>query len=214
MFSIALPPETQGAAKSGWTIEISLFAPVHWAYVPPETGDCTATVERYPGMSRSRALIYDFGMDTGEDTEYYLRKGFDVVAVEANPASCELVAERLRAHLDSGSLTILNRAIGDSAGKLPFFVCNEMSARSTASRELVALWSNEGETFHEVEVEFCAADGIAAEYGPAYYVKIDIEGHDIICLRQLLTGGGGPEYLSFEVDFGTYREALSICARA
>jgi hypothetical protein len=30
-------------------------------------------------------LIYDFGMHDGADTDYYLRKGFRVVAVEADP---------------------------------------------------------------------------------------------------------------------------------
>ena len=30
-------------------------------------------------------LIYDVGLHLGEDTEYYLKKGFRVIAFEANP---------------------------------------------------------------------------------------------------------------------------------
>jgi len=30
-------------------------------------------------------LVYDVGMHTGQDTAYYLFKGYDVVAIEANP---------------------------------------------------------------------------------------------------------------------------------
>jgi hypothetical protein len=30
-------------------------------------------------------LIYDVGMHTGQDTEFYLAKGFNVIAIEANP---------------------------------------------------------------------------------------------------------------------------------
>jgi hypothetical protein len=30
-------------------------------------------------------LIFDMGLHKGEDTDFYLRKGFDVVAFEANP---------------------------------------------------------------------------------------------------------------------------------
>ncbi len=30
-------------------------------------------------------LIFDIGMHKGEDSEYYLKKGFDVVAFEAHP---------------------------------------------------------------------------------------------------------------------------------
>ena len=35
------------------------------------------------------ALIYDVGAHKGEDTEYYLRKGFRVIAIEAMPEFCE-----------------------------------------------------------------------------------------------------------------------------
>ena len=37
-------------------------------------------------------LIYDVGMHQGEDTDYYLKKGFRVIAFEAEPnlvASCQ-----------------------------------------------------------------------------------------------------------------------------
>lgn len=30
-------------------------------------------------------LIYDVGLHRGEDTDFYLKKGFHVVALEANP---------------------------------------------------------------------------------------------------------------------------------
>jgi 16S rRNA A1518/A1519 N6-dimethyltransferase RsmA/KsgA/DIM1 with predicted DNA glycosylase/AP lyase activity len=34
---------------------------------------------------KHKDLIYDVGMHHGEDTEFYLRKGFRVVAFEADP---------------------------------------------------------------------------------------------------------------------------------
>jgi len=43
-------------------------------------------------------LIYDVGAQLGEDTDFYLRKGFKVVAIEANPP----LAEGLRE--DSGGM--------------------------------------------------------------------------------------------------------------
>lgn len=43
----------------------------------------------------SRDLIFDIGMHRGEDSEFYLRKGFRVVAVEAIDSFCRTVAERL-----------------------------------------------------------------------------------------------------------------------
>ena len=37
---------------------------------------------------RQNLLIFDIGCHLGEDSEFYLRKGFKVVAVEANPELC------------------------------------------------------------------------------------------------------------------------------
>lgn len=40
--------------------------------------------------------VLDLGMHVGDDTAYYLRRGFNVVAVEANPELCRLANENLR----------------------------------------------------------------------------------------------------------------------
>ena len=34
-------------------------------------------------------LVYDIGMNDGTDSAYYLRRGYSVVAVEANPILAE-----------------------------------------------------------------------------------------------------------------------------
>ena len=53
-------------------------------------------------------LIYDLGLHTGQDTEFYLKKGFNVVAIEANPLlvteaearfALEVASEIGRAHV-------------------------------------------------------------------------------------------------------------------
>ena len=41
------------------------------------------------GIPKHPDLIYDIGQHTGEDTAFYLGKGFRVVAVEANPTLAE-----------------------------------------------------------------------------------------------------------------------------
>ena len=41
-------------------------------------------------MTSGRKLIYDIGLHRGEDTAYYVARGFNVIAIEANP---DLVAE-------------------------------------------------------------------------------------------------------------------------
>src|SRR5687768_9038758 len=58
-------------------------------------------------------LIFDVGMHRGEDTEFYLRKGFRVLAFEANPALVESATRRFRYFIDGGQLKIVAGAIVD-----------------------------------------------------------------------------------------------------
>ena len=51
-------------------------------------------------------LIFDLGMNNGDDTSHYLHRGFNVVALEANPTLCESAQKRFRAAIDDGRLTI------------------------------------------------------------------------------------------------------------
>jgi len=70
-------------------------------------------------------LIYDVGLHRGEDTDFYLKKGFDVVALEANPeliAQCKLRFQDAIAH---GRLRIIEGAIAPtSAGEKVTFYRN------------------------------------------------------------------------------------------
>ena len=47
-------------------------------------------------------LIYDVGLHKGEDAEFYLRKGFRVVAFEADPDLIAFCRERLKEFIDQG----------------------------------------------------------------------------------------------------------------
>ena len=69
---------------------------------------------------RMTELIYDIGMHEGEDSKFYLLKGFRVVAVEADPELCRVAAERLGQFTATGQLTIINRAIAPERGPVTF----------------------------------------------------------------------------------------------
>ena len=60
-------------------------------------------------------LIYDFGMHKGEDTEYYLKKGFEVVSFEANPELAAHCRERFAEEIAAGRLTIVEGAVAPAA---------------------------------------------------------------------------------------------------
>jgi FkbM family methyltransferase len=160
-------------------------------------------------------LIFDIGMNACEDTAFYLKKGFRVVAIEANPAMCRRAREMFPTQVDNGSLIILNYAIAEKPGKLTFYICNEVSAWSTASKDLVEFWSaTANATFTTVDVPCLPIENALAAHGVPYYVKIDIEGSDLICLKGLTKSATVPRYVSFEVDFRTYKDAIHICESA
>ena len=70
-----------------------------------------------------RNLIFDLGMYEGQDSRFYLSKGFRVVALEANPELCRRNAETFAAEIASGQLRIVQKALWHEAGQqIPFYV--------------------------------------------------------------------------------------------
>ena len=141
-------------------------------------------------------IIFDVGMNNGDDTAYYLYKGFNVVAVEANPHLVEKVKVRFRDEIKRGRLTILNVGIAEAEGIIPFWICDTHSEwssfhRSTASRDNSA--------HHEILVPCRRFDSILEEFGVPYYLKVDIEGNDTLCLTSL-KNRPLPEYVSAEIS--------------
>jgi hypothetical protein len=53
-------------------------------------------------------LVYDVGMNNGDDTAYYLSLGFRTVAIEANPELVKYAKARFAREIASGRLIILN----------------------------------------------------------------------------------------------------------
>jgi len=138
-------------------------------------------------------MIFDVGMNDGQDTAYYLYRGFDVVAVEANPALCATATQRFSKAVGSGALHIENVAVGMERSKLPFYV----SSKDIWSSFDHSAATKEGSTCTTIEVTCVRAADLFAKYGVPYYLKIDIEGADGYCLADL-DAHCLPKYVSFE----------------
>lgn len=146
----------------------------------------------------SENLIFDIGMHEGEDTEFYLKKGFNVVAVEANPMLCQKTSTRLQKYIDSGQLKIINAAIADSVGFIDFYVSPSSPVWSTANLEWVRRSEQMGASFKSTKVTSITFEQIVYEFGLPYYLKIDIEGNDTLCLEGLVKLGCRPTHISIE----------------
>jgi FkbM family methyltransferase len=147
---------------------------------------------------RTNDLIFDVGMYLGEDTEFYLKKGFRVVGVEADPANCTAVAQRLRDDVARGRLIIVNAAIGKQPGRIPFYRNLDIAVWATAELDRVELSMSLGTRVERIEVDAVQMESIFATYGIPYYLKVDIEGRDMFCVEALRHFQHRPKYLSIE----------------
>ena len=92
-------------------------------------------------MKKDKNLIFDIGMHKGEDSDYYLRKGFNVVSFEADPDLANYCRKKFANELDSGQLTIVEGAITDpemvtvTDGKVRFYKNNKVSVWGTVVNE-------------------------------------------------------------------------------
>lgn len=145
-------------------------------------------------------LIYDIGMHEGEDSKFYLLKGFRVVAVEADPLLCENAAARFHEFIATGQLTIVDRAIAPEPGPITFYR-SAMSGWGTVDRNWSADNEARGIGSEPVTVEAVTLDDLVGQYGEPWYMKIDIEGMDRTAVQSLSSTTLRPRYISMETSF-------------
>src|SRR6187399_1860552 len=84
-------------------------------------------------------VIYDVGLFDGEDTSYYLSRGYNVVAVDANPLMVEKAKVRFAKEIAAKRLILLNVGISSEMGTETFWISDvpEWSSfdRAIASRD-------------------------------------------------------------------------------
>jgi len=163
-------------------------------------------------VARANDLIFDIGMHTGEDTAFYLKKGFRVVAVEANESLVAGARERFADEIDAGRLTLYNVAIAEREGTIDFFLNHEKDDWGTTSREFVARNEKLGTRHTKVEVPCVRLQRILRECGVPYYAKIDIEGADLLCLQALLEFEERPRYVSIEASLRSFEAVFGELA--
>ena len=160
-------------------------------------------------MRRQDDLILDVGMHVAKDTDFYLAKGFRVVAVEANPELARAGSERLASAIRAGQLRILNVAICEKDGPISFFRNREKSDWGTLSAKHAARNERLGTTNETIEVTGLRFERVLQETGIPYYAKIDIEGCDNLCLEAFAQFEARPRFLSVEAAVESDEEARS-----
>ena len=142
-------------------------------------------------------LIFDIGMHTGKDTEFYLKKGFKVIAVEANSELIEKAKIKFAKEIEKGYLTLIDKAISsESDSNITFYINNEKDDWGTINPDWNRSMNN---NYISKTVSTICLEDLIKQYGVPYYIKIDIEGADVLCLKSLINQDHLPEHLSIEL---------------
>ncbi len=142
-------------------------------------------------------LIIDVGMSEGNDSEFYLQKGFRVVGIEADPIAYAQLCQRFDKQISDQRIIILNRAAAqDDDRKIEFWRNESAQGLSSIIKNKQALYEN---TQTKYEVQTISWGSIVEVAGTPYYCKIDIEGGEAAFLTTMVGTDAIPTYISAEV---------------
>ena len=128
-----------------------------------------------------QGLVMDIGVSEGNDTAYYLAKGFRVIAVEADPAACQALRVRFQADIERNALLLLNFAASDTFGSsLDIFVHKVHQGISGVTKR--AELTDDYIRHSIVTIDWRTL----LQAGMPRYVKIDIEGNEVPFLQGML----------------------------
>jgi FkbM family methyltransferase len=162
-----------------------------------------------PARANVADLIYDVGAHLGEDSHFYLKLGYRVVAVEANPRLAAKLRNRFAAEMADGRLVLIEKAISQTAGEIDFFINRNLSVWGTASPKWAERNRRAGAPSDVVRVKAVPFAEVLREHGVPYYLKVDVEGADMLCVRALFELAERPDYISIESAQRRWQELVA-----
>jgi FkbM family methyltransferase len=142
--------------------------------------------------------IFDLGMHEGWDTEYYLKKGFRVIGVEASPQFVPSVRARLSAWLDRGELVVVEAVLAEQAGvTVPFYARFDKNGWSSLFREVA---ERDGVASTPIELGSVTIAELFHWFGVPHFLKCDLEGAEALVLRQIAQEPTKPRFVAVEAE--------------
>lgn len=146
-------------------------------------------------------LIFDLGFHKGEDTKNYLKKGYNVIAVEANTHLYKQGLANFSDDIDN-KLILINKAIYSTDNIiLNFYINPNVSEWGSIKQDIAEQDKTES---HKQSIETITFIELCKTYGVPYYCKVDIESADIFVALGL--NYYKPQYISFELNQKDYFE--------
>jgi len=154
---------------------------------------------------RKGDLVFDVGANHGQKTDVFLRIGADVVAIEPDETNQEVLKQKFhRYRFVKKPVRIVSQAVSGRRSKQTMWIDKPGSAKNTLSPKWVETLRTDPLRFGtsvdfptKQTVEAITLDDLFAKHGVPFFVKIDVEGHELDVLRGL---HHPVPYLSFEVN--------------
>jgi len=143
-----------------------------------------------------RTLVFDIGLNNGDDTAYYLGLGYHVIGIEANPVLATQCIQRFENEIRQGRVKVINAGVLKEPGTFTFY--RNLSDDGWSSFEPEK--GQAGGRWEELTIHCVTTRQLIAEHGKPFFMKVDIEGADLQTLHSL-TAASAPVYVSLELNY-------------
>ncbi len=161
----------------------------------------------YAKFLPTNSLCFDVGAHIGNKTQALLLAQAKVVAIEPQ----EKLVKKLRKRFIK-DVTIVNKGISDKIDKKDFYI-SDATTLSTFSKEwTVKMKDSRFKIYHwkknKNQIDTTTLDELITKYGIPFFIKIDVEGHEIEVLKGL---SQIIPIVSFEFAIPEFYENLVTC---
>jgi FkbM family methyltransferase len=147
-------------------------------------------------------LVYDVGANKGNKVKAFLKMGFRVIAVEPEKKALSTLYWRFGRNKN---VTIVEKGLSEKEDTLVIHIAESRSGLNTVSDKWVNTLETEKENrWHKkhafqksYEIEVTTMEHLYAKYGLPYFIKIDVEGHEVNVIKGMHQL---PAFLSFETN--------------
>jgi FkbM family methyltransferase len=161
-------------------------------------------------------LIFDVGAYDGHKTAAFLEIAGKVVSCEPDKHNFRTL--RIRFRNQRSNVIIENKAISDHVGTEAYYVHHAGSAFNTLNPKWKQIleadhqsrWNEEIQFEGQVTVSLTTLDQLIAQYGKPAFIKIDVEGYELVVLKGL---SQKVPYLSFECLLPDCKTELLACLK-